>query len=274
MSVTTMKPLVTVLMAVFNTPSPYLRASINSILSQSYDNFEFLIIDDGSRLVTRFELQNFAATDKRILLHHMDCNVGLTTCLNYGISMARGEFILRHDSDDVSMPSRIELSVEYMYAHPSLAAAASKTLVIGAAGEPIKLLQMDLTQLIKRNVLVHGSTIFRKDCLLRVGGYNEHMLLAQDYELYLRLAFVYRMDILVIPQVLYCLRVHSQSLSRTRLFRQHYYSAVAKTLVMGPSSSYGRALYLIAVYVSDLIAIAARLPLAIKRIAANSQSVR
>jgi glycosyltransferase involved in cell wall biosynthesis len=246
-------PQVSVIMAVYNAPPQYLQLAVTSILRQTLADFEFIIIDDGSNSATHAELQVFAACDSRIVLSTLSENIGLTRALNIGLGLARGAYIARQDADDVSMPTRLAASVTFMDKNPDVAAAGTYAQLMGRAGEPFRVIESDLRLLQKRNVLVHGSMIFRKDCLNRVGGYNESMRLSQDYEVYLRMVRLHSMRLAVVPKPLYMLRQHAGSLSSRRMFRQLYFSVMAKTLTLPPCSAWRRKIVFFKIYVFDFI---------------------
>jgi glycosyltransferase involved in cell wall biosynthesis len=109
-------PLVSVVMSVYNSQS-YLKEAIDSVLSQSYTNFEFIIINDGSTDNSLSIINSY--NDKRIVFINNDCNKGLIYSLNKGLEIAKGEFIARMDSDDVSLPDRLRLQVQQFLSNPN-----------------------------------------------------------------------------------------------------------------------------------------------------------
>lgn len=231
---TDLAPQITVLMGVYNTPTQYLRKAIDSILNQSFSNFEFIIVDDGSGLHTKQELKAYQDLDLRITLLSLEVNGGLTKALNRGLSLARGKYVARQDSDDISLPCRLYAAMQFLESNSELAAAGSFVQTISSHGEfsNISIIEPNLQDIFKKNVLVHGSMVFRRDCINLVGGYNESMRYSQDYELYLKMIRRFNMKIGVTPIVLYLLRRHNESISNRKVFRQLYYSALAKTLTL------------------------------------------
>lgn len=111
------QPLVSVLLPVYNAEK-YLAEAIQSILDQSYQNFEFLIIDDGSVDRSVDIASTFGQDDQRIRLMRHSINQGLVAALNLGLDLAQGDYIARMDADDISLPDRLERQVEYMETHP------------------------------------------------------------------------------------------------------------------------------------------------------------
>ncbi len=225
-------PKVSVLMAVFDTPSVYLDEAIGSILSQSFADFEFIIIDDGSGPETESRLHYWSQSDPRIRLHRECANIGLTKALNVGLRLTRGTFIARQDADDVSERRRLESQQAFMHAHPEVDALGSGATIINELGEwngePIVI--PDSSLLPYRNPLVHGAMMFRRRAIEVLGGYDERMRLAQDYELYLRMTRKHGMNLEIIPEPLYRLRCHDASLSSRRMLKQLYFAVLAKSL--------------------------------------------
>jgi glycosyltransferase involved in cell wall biosynthesis len=225
-------PEVSVLMAVFDTPSVYLDEAIVSILSQSFADFEFIIIDDGSGSETESRLRYWSQSDPRIRLHRESSNIGLTKALNVGLRLTRGTFIARQDADDVSERRRLESQQAFMHAYPEVDALGSGATIINELGEwngEPKVIP-DSSLLPYRNPLVHGAMMFRRRAIEVLGGYDERMCLAQDYELYLRMTRKHGMKLEIIPELLYRLRCHDASLSSRRMLKQLYFAVLAKSL--------------------------------------------
>jgi len=226
------KPAISVLMAVYNAPENYLNAAIASILQQSCWDFEFIIVDDGSDDATGDRLRMWANHDQRIRLHKLPANVGLTKALNAGLKLARGDYLARQDADDISGPHRLAAQFDFLALHPEVDAVGTDAVLIDVGGNKIGNMEIDpdLKELSRRNLLVHGSMLFHRHVFDLLGGYDERMLLSQDYELYLRMLRLHGMRIGVLPEAHYRLRQHPASLSSRRMFRQLYYSVMAKNL--------------------------------------------
>ena len=238
------KPAISVLMAVYNAPKNYLDAAIVSILHQSYRDFEFIIVDDGSDVAASKYLQSRAVGDERIRLLKLPANVGLTRALNAGLQLARGDYLARQDADDISEPHRLSAQLWFLAMHPDIDAVGTDAVLIDAGGNEFGVMQIDpdLKRLSRRNLLVHGSMLFRRRVFEQLGGYDERMRLSQDYELYLRMIRLHGMRIGVMPEAHYRLRQHRDSLSSRRMFRQLYYSVIAKSLTQQYNSRLGRRL--------------------------------
>lgn len=225
-------PVISILMAVYNSPLSFLDAAVDSILAQSFTDFEFIIVDDGSDVATGERLQMWAGRDLRIRLHKLPVNVGLTKALNAGLKLARGDYLARQDADDISESRRLTAQLEYLALHPEVDAVGTDAVLIDVSGNTIGDMKIDpeLQGLSRRNLLVHGSMLFRLRVFDLLGGYDERMRLSQDYELYLRMLRLHGMKIGVLPETHYRLRQHPASLSSRRVFRQLYYSVLAKSL--------------------------------------------
>jgi glycosyltransferase involved in cell wall biosynthesis len=186
--------MVTVLMAVRDTPSSMLREAIASIRGQTLADFEFLILDDGSqRADTRAELEQQAAGDARIRLVR-DGARGLTPTLNRGLALARYGLIARQDADDWSEPERLERQAAFLHATPEVGLCGTNAWghrydgrALWATRLPEKAAGIR-EALWRGNPFTHGSTMFRTDAARAVGGYREAFPCSQDYDFFWRLS--------------------------------------------------------------------------------------
>lgn len=184
-------PVISVIMAVYN-GEKYLAGAIESILGQTFRDFEFILIDDGSNDDSRRILKTYGSRDSRIRLVVQE-NVGLTKSLNIGLAMSRGEYIARMDADDISVPNRFERQLEAFHADPDLMLLSSNMSVIsgGEMVEHVYCLPQTHEEIrwscIFQNPFAHPSVMF-KGILNRVHGisYNECFRTTQDYELWER----------------------------------------------------------------------------------------
>ena len=117
-------PMVSVLMAVYNAEK-YLTEAVESILVQTFADFEFLIIDDGSVDGSAAILEDYAESDERVKVIHNSENLGLTKSLNIGLKLTQGKFIARIDADDVAVPERFEKQITFMDDHPDIGVCGS-----------------------------------------------------------------------------------------------------------------------------------------------------
>lgn len=185
----TENPKVTVLMSVYN-GEKYLREAIESILNQTFTDFEFIIINDGSTDSSRSIIQSY--NDSRIRLIDNERNIGLTSSLNNGIDLANGEYIARMDADDISLPERFEKQIEYMDANPDIAVCGGWAYVIDKENKLLYEAKMETSKdllfanLFLGNQLVHASAIIRAS-ILKINKYSTKFKSAQDYNLWFRL---------------------------------------------------------------------------------------
>lgn len=185
--------IISVLMSVYN-GERYVREAIESILTQTYRDFEFVIVDDGSTDHTSKILTELSKTDTRIKILTNEQNIGLTASLNKALRHARGIYLARMDADDVALSQRLEEQVTFLKAHPDIGMLGTAYAWIDERGNVIG--QRDvLTKphelhraLIRTNPFLHGSIMIRKELLDHVQGYDESYKKAQDYDLWLRLS--------------------------------------------------------------------------------------
>lgn len=179
---------VSVVMSVYN-DTEYLQSSIQSILSQTFDNFEFIIVDDGSTDDSLQIIDKF--NDNRISLLKQN-HKGLPSALNYGISKAVGELIVRMDADDIALPDRIGKQVEFMDNNPCVSIVGGSVYLIDSDD---KIIGRRIVQNKEEEIIsvvsygcptIHPTLCFRKTFFESIGGYREVFMYAQDYDLILR----------------------------------------------------------------------------------------
>lgn len=209
-------PAITVLMTVFNAEA-YLESSLRSILDQTFRDFEFLIVDDGSCDGSVEILQRWARKDARIRLLLNTTNKGQTPCLNEGIDAARARWIARQDADDLSHPRRLELQMAAIQSQPSLGLVGTNGWLIDGQGSfrglinaPVGGVGVQWSSLFY-NPFLHSSVCFRKEAAVAVGSYDSALRIAQDYTLWLRIMEKHPAENL--PERLLTYRVHASSLS-------------------------------------------------------------
>lgn len=184
-------PFLSVVMSVYN-GEKYLSESIESILNQTYRNFEFIIINDGSTDNTGKIIEEYARKDNRVISVDQE-NMGLTRSLNRGIKIAIGDYIARQDSDDVSLPHRFESQIDFFRQNPGLVLCGTWFEEINEnQGSVIRKYPLDdkiLRQYVKYvNYFCHPSVMFSKKIFKAVGGYDESFSSGQDFELWIRMA--------------------------------------------------------------------------------------
>lgn len=209
-------PRVTVLMPVYNA-ARFVEAAIRSVLAQTFDDFELVVIDDGSsddsaRIVRSFD-------DPRIRFVQNERNLGLTPTLNRGLALARGEFVARQDADDLSEPPRLERQVAFLDANPEVAVVGSWYTKIGEHGEPLGKRTPPTDDvsvqwaMLSYCPIVHSAATFRRDAITALGAYDERFGYAEDFDLWSRVAKRYRMA--NVPEYLVQYRVLPTSMTAT-----------------------------------------------------------
>jgi glycosyltransferase involved in cell wall biosynthesis len=205
-------PEVTVLMAVYN-GMPYLPDAMESILGQSFGDFEFLIVNDCSTDDTREVILSYA--DSRIRLIDNETNIKQTRSLNKGLQLAQGQLVARMDDDDFSYPARIEKQVTFLRNEPEVAALGSNLRFIDETGKPIGYWSFPERDIALRwmqlfyNPISNGVVMFRKEAIWdQLNGYNPEVIIGQDWELWGRVLERYKVGSL--PEVLLDVRKHKE----------------------------------------------------------------
>jgi len=192
---------------------PHLDKAIESILSQTFRDFEFLILDDASTDGSSDRLRHWAALDPRIRLISADHNLGPVGSSNMVASTARGPFVARMDADDISYPDRLSKQLRLLHEQPDIGVVASLCDIIDVSGRKVR--DPEIWRLARRSVFVpfaHGAMMYRRDVFERVGGYRKECEYWEDQDLVLRMAA--ETNVAVIPEALYCVR---QSTTSTRV---------------------------------------------------------
>jgi|SRR5688500_17785348 len=203
------KPLVTVLMPVYN-GEKYLREAIDSILTQTLTNFEFLIIDDGSK-DNSIEIIN-SYKDPRIKLVKNETNLGISKTLNRGIELAAAELIARMDADDISYPSRLQKQYDYFTSNPECALLSTWAKTINEKNEHVRTekyrSRLHYYNLTFECWMYHPTVMYTRSAVMEVGMYN--IPYAEDFELFWQLSRKFK--IACLEEVLVDYRITSQSL--------------------------------------------------------------
>jgi glycosyltransferase involved in cell wall biosynthesis len=211
---------VTVLMPVYNSEK-YLKDAIESILSQTFGDFEFLIINDGSTDSSMQIVQSY--NDKRIKLISNERNIGLPSTLNKGIELARGDYIVRMDSDDISLPIRIKRQVDFMDNNPEIGICGTWTKYIGVANYPWKSLitkypanhRAIKAKLLFYSSICHASIIMRKSLLEKFKlRFDTEDYGAEDFGFWQKC--IPHLLLANIPEVLYFYRVVPGSITQSK----------------------------------------------------------
>lgn len=220
-------PKISVIMSVYKEPIDWLHQSIDSILNQTFKDFEFIIICDNPEYKEGIDLlEEYRKRDGRIVIIYNEQNIGLTKSLNKGLSIARGEYIARMDADDISLPNRFEKQILYMDKHQKIDLCHTNYAFIDETGtikcksvSSLKTSTQDF--LFWHNVIAHPSVIFRRKVLeIRQPLYNEEIRIGQDYELWTFLT-VERFTFGFVDEVLLNYRISTKQISTNKLEEQH-----------------------------------------------------
>lgn len=224
-------PVISVIMPVYN-GEKYLRAAIDSVLGQTYRDYEFIIINDGSRDGTQNIIDSYQ--DPRIVTVVQE-NMGVARSLNKGLSMAKGEYIRRHDADDVSLPQHLEKQVLFMEEHPEYALISDQIAYMTDRGKrAIKyrnprqdffkgrpFVDVDYNTYTRYRPVIHATVLMRTRVVQELGGYRTGFLTSEDVDLWLRILDKHR--IAVLNQCMYFVRLNEASITvRTRSSVNHY----------------------------------------------------
>lgn len=206
-------PLISVILPVYNA-EPYLKEAIDSILNQTYTNFEFIIVNDGSKDESEKTILSYS--DPRIKYHYQE-NKGLGTTLNVALGLCTGKYIARQDQDDISYPDRFRKQVEFLESNPKVLLVGTRARIFedqslnyryhNHATRPCDL-KFDL---LFDNPFVHSSVMFRKSATDEIGGYKPDRNLYEDFNLWSR--FSEKGDLANLPEVLLDYRHHDKGLS-------------------------------------------------------------
>lgn len=213
-----MNPEITVLMPVYN-GGKYLKNAIESILTQSFENFEFLIINDGSTDNSKEVINSY--NDPRIVLINNKKNIGLVASLNIGIKFSKGEFIARMDADDISISNRLSVQLNFLKGNKDIGACGTWVKIINSINNVNKLpLDDDEIKyyMLFSSPFAHSSVMMRKDVIIENNiQYNNCFTEAEDYELWFNLSK--HTKFANIPRVLLHYRVHN--LQKNQLGKNH-----------------------------------------------------
>ena len=184
---------ISVIMGVYNEKEIWLKKTIESILEQSYSNFEFIIILDNpnNELLEKIIL-GYVKKDNRIIYVKNKKNLGLVKTLNIGMSMSQGDYIARIDADDIAYKERFKIQVEFLERNKDIDLVGTNVEIIDEEGKYIKTNKTiekneDIVKLLFwRNMIYHPSILVRRQKLIEIGGYRE-IEFAEDYDLFCKI---------------------------------------------------------------------------------------
>lgn len=208
------KPRVSVILPAYNAER-FIGEAIDSILAQTYRDFELIIINDGSTDLTPDIIRQYAKKDKRIRFFNNRKNRGLIYVLNMGLRKVRGEYIARMDADDISLPTRFEKQVAYMDANPDVGVLGTVIEAFGIyTGYGIQKPVVELSDFITDNYVAHPTVMIRGSVMRKYGfQYNPEYKHVEDYELWMRMVQVTKIH--NISEVLLRYRVTGDNVSIT-----------------------------------------------------------
>lgn len=221
---------VTVLMPVYN-GERYLASALESVLGQTFAQFQLLVIDDGSTDNSLKILRRYARHDVRLKIVSRE-NRGLVATLNEGLETARGEFVARMDADDIALPRRLEMQVAHMEAHDDVVCLGGYYELIDYLGRYLTTMMpphdhaaLEAQLLAGHTPICHPSAMMRRAVAIGAGGYDPKMMLAEDLDLWLRLGEVGNLAVLPAPVVQY--RLHGKSVSEKAGLKQRQIARAA-----------------------------------------------
>lgn len=223
---------ISVLMGVHNEET-HLKKAIDSVLNQTYENFEFIIVDDASADSSADIVRSY--DDSRITLLENETNCGLTHSLNKALEHATGQYVARQDADDVSEPNRFERQIQFLERNEEVAVVGTGTTLIDGDGQAIDTrvgyCNPSFEDFMRKGHFIHGSIMGRQSVFEAVGGYDEFFRYAQDQELWLRLTRDHKLA--NIPDPLYRHRIHDDGVYFSRKEESALYERLARDLVTG-----------------------------------------
>jgi len=199
--------------------SLYIKEAIDSVLAQSYKNWELIIVDDGSTDNTNVVIAPYLK-DPRIKYFKNETNKNISFTRNRALSLSQGEFIAILDSDDVwNDIDKLAKQITFLQKNPSYSLIGTNAVAIDPAGKPLRDLNVPLSDseikrvILSKNVIFHSSVMYRKDTVVDLGAYNLALNGIEDYDLWLRLGAVSRLANLSDRSLLY--RIHGGNISLT-----------------------------------------------------------
>lgn len=224
-------PEVSVLMTVFNCEK-YIFKSINSIIKQTYKNWELVIINDKSTDSTLRIIRSFK--EKRINLINLKKNVGRTKAINIGLKKCRGKYVAIQDSDDLSLKSRLKIQVDVLNKDNKLALVFSWYKAIDQFGKIKKIFNDNISEfefnytLPVKNLICNSSVMYRKSLILKLGGYPKDFIFSQEYILWLKILVKYKIKLIKVFLVFY--RYHDMQLSNSKYQQKYIFTENLKIL--------------------------------------------
>lgn len=201
------KPIVSVIIRAFNSRK-YIDYAIESVLAQTFQDFEIVVVDDASTDGTDRILHDYARRDERVRIVRNGSNQGPVKTMNIGLRCASGEFIAVHDADDVSLSHRLETQVDFLRANPDVALMGGGAYFIDEEGQEFRMGTADRMVgeaarefLESGRAFIHSSVMYRREAIKSIGLYDEFFLYSHDYDMLLRMADRYEIALYEEPLV-------------------------------------------------------------------------
>lgn len=214
------EPRVSVVMPVFR-GEQYIREAMESVLRQTFTDFEFIIICDEPAPETMQLLSRYQSEDARVRVISHNNRIGLVQSLNLGCRESRGEYIARMDADDIAEPERFARQVQYLDQHLEVGVVGTQALLIDGTGEPVRGVTLPTDPMVIRwhalfeNCLYHPSVMIRKEVLGEAGYYNEEATAIEDFDLWSRIQRI--ADLANLPDPLLRYRINPGSITFNNL---------------------------------------------------------
>lgn len=222
-----LQPKVSVIMNVYN-GSNFLEDAIQSVLSQTFTNYELVIVNDGSTDQTG-QILDIHKYDCRVVIVTNPVNIGIAASKNIAIRKSKGEYIALMDADDISEPDRLQKQMDYLDSHPDIGVVGAWSRVINDKGELLgEVMRPEsdsvilLWMLLRHCALNQPTVMLRRNLIIQAGGYNEKLSVSEDYEMWTRLASITKLS--NIPEYLVRYRQHDTNISK--LIESSYYHVV------------------------------------------------
>lgn len=212
---------VSIVLAVFN-GSKFIRSSIESILNQTYTNWELIVINDGSFDDTENILREFEKFDSRISIYSLPENRGLTYCLNMGIAKSKGDYIARMDGDDLMHVDRLKMQVEFLEGNVDYGVVSTAIELIDDMGHRIGIMTPPIedreikAKMVFQNPIAHPTVMLRKKVLENLTSiYRVDYPNCEDYDLWIRMSIFTNFYCLDAPLLKY--RIHPQQITSKKV---------------------------------------------------------
>jgi glycosyltransferase involved in cell wall biosynthesis len=219
-------PTISVLLPVRN-DEEYISQSLGSLFEQTYSDFEVIVLDAGSTDTTPEILT--ACDDPRLRVEQVSEDASLYETLNYGLRIARGQFVARQEADGLSAPTRFERQARYLTETPAVVAVGTAVHLLSPGGARTETIQLEqwvtIRILMRQNELVHGTVMIRRAALDAIGGYDPLFTIRGGYDLWLRL--LSEGELHNIPEPLYNVRIYREPVSSEAIRKialSHYFA--------------------------------------------------